>query len=179
MPLDQLSEFGYGAVTMDAVAQRAGVHKTTVYRRWSDRESLLQDAVLRVTVTPFTMPDTGDIDRDVAAAAQARAEWLTGPYGRQLIAMIGAGGAQSTGVQLAIARILSERGEGIQERLTKAEDDGQLPHDVDADVFLKTLLAPLYFALLVTHEPLTPELVSLAARVSLTAARNRQLSHGS
>ncbi len=44
--LDELAERGFAALTMDNVATRAGVHKTTVYRRWPDRESLVTDAVL-------------------------------------------------------------------------------------------------------------------------------------
>lgn len=173
--LDTLGDEGYAGVTMDSVAARAGVHKTTVYRRWPDKEALLTDAVLHATITPFSLPDTGNIDADVLTAAQARADWLTGPFGRPLVAMIGAGGAQAAGVSLAIERIFSERRAATQARLDEAARADQLPAGVDADAFLRTLLAPIYFALLVTQEPVTPQLVSRAATIALTAARNHHL----
>src|SRR5437879_1266577 len=43
--LDELEETGYAGLTIDSIARRAGVHKTTVYRRWPDRESLVADVV--------------------------------------------------------------------------------------------------------------------------------------
>ena len=43
--LAELAEAGYAALTVEAVADRAGVHKTTVYRRWRDREALVIDAL--------------------------------------------------------------------------------------------------------------------------------------
>ena len=43
--LAELAERGYAALTVDTVARRAGVHKTSIYRRWGDRESLVVDAL--------------------------------------------------------------------------------------------------------------------------------------
>ena len=49
--LAELTENGYAALTVDNVARRSGVHKTTIYRRWKDREGLVADAVAERAAT--------------------------------------------------------------------------------------------------------------------------------
>ena len=61
---------------MDKIALRAGVHKTTVYRRWADREALVTDAVLSYAANDFQLPDTGDLAADLHAGP--RVVWWPG-----------------------------------------------------------------------------------------------------
>jgi len=66
--LAELGEGGYASLGIERVAARAGVHKTTVYRRWPDRESLVTDALLELAADDFAIPDTGDVDRDLLSS---------------------------------------------------------------------------------------------------------------
>src|SRR5512133_856296 len=84
--LTELSEQGYANLTSDNVAQRAGVHKTTVYRRWKDRESLVVDAVVDHVATGVPVPDTGSIDGDLRQWARSLVKWLTSPTGTAVFA---------------------------------------------------------------------------------------------
>lgn len=70
--LAELSEAGYAALTVEAVARRAGVHKTTVYRRWPDREVLVIDALTNHVAAEVPLPDTGSIDTDLPELARSR-----------------------------------------------------------------------------------------------------------
>ena len=54
--LDALADGGYGSFTCEAVAERAGVHKTTVYRRWGKRWRII-DLACRETYTTKLLPD--------------------------------------------------------------------------------------------------------------------------
>ena len=54
--LDQLAESGYDGLSFEAVAVRAGVHKTTLYRRWSDRTALVLDAMLELSSQTVPVP---------------------------------------------------------------------------------------------------------------------------
>ena len=64
--LDIVAEVGYAGLTVDAVAQRAGVGKATIYRRWASKESLLLEA-WRSCIAPIVQPDTGTLRGDVEA----------------------------------------------------------------------------------------------------------------
>ena len=69
--LDLLVEDGFGGVTMEGVAGRAGVGKATVYRRWSSKEQMVLDAVLRRCEEHVVSPDTGTLRGDLLEYCQA------------------------------------------------------------------------------------------------------------
>lgn len=60
-----LLENGYDALTVDAVAERSGVHRTTVYRRWRDTGGLLADSFDAARELPWEPPDTGSLLGDL------------------------------------------------------------------------------------------------------------------
>src|SRR3954469_15131123 len=66
-----LGEQGYAAVTVDGVAERAGVHKTTVYRRWATKEALVADALRERSRVAVPIPDTGTLLGDLTALARS------------------------------------------------------------------------------------------------------------
>src|SRR5450755_4262310 len=66
MTFELLSESGVGGVTVDEVARRSGVAKTTIYRHWPTREALVIDACSRISAEQ-EVPDTGSVEGDVTA----------------------------------------------------------------------------------------------------------------
>jgi AcrR family transcriptional regulator len=169
--LAELAERGYGALTVEHVAARAGVHKTTIYRRWPDREALVTDALLEVAADDFTVPDTGDVDADLETWVRALGSWLVGPVGRPLVAMLGSDTARLPVVVEARHRFFAVRAAAMGSRVTSAVAAGQLPPETSPAALLSTVVAPLYLALLVTGQPLEPADCDRAARVALVAAR--------
>lgn len=174
--LEELSEGGYASLSMERVAARAGVHKTTVYRRWPDRESLVTDALLELSADDFAIPDTGDADRDLHDFAAALVGWLQGPVGRHLVAMLGSDAARLPAAIDARQRFFATRGAAMGERVRSAVDLGQLPASTDPLALLSTIVAPLYLRLLVTGAPLTEADAHRAVDVAILAARAGLLS---
>jgi AcrR family transcriptional regulator len=83
--LAELTEKGYAALTVDNVARRSGVHKTTIYRRWKDREALVAEAFTNLLATKGApIAGTGDIDADLRDLARSLVRWLTSPIGGSL-----------------------------------------------------------------------------------------------
>lgn len=82
--LDELRENGYAGLTMEAVAQRAGASKASLYRRWDSRAALVMDAVYRLAPAPDDVPDTGGLRGDLLAALRQSADTLEGPAGAAL-----------------------------------------------------------------------------------------------
>src|SRR5690606_20938492 len=88
--IEVLAEGGMSGLTMDAVAARAGVAKTTIYRRWDSKEAMVVDAVRRMAA-PTSAIDTGTLRGDLEALAGQMVRALAGTSaGRVIPAVVGA-----------------------------------------------------------------------------------------
>lgn len=63
-------EDGYGSLTMERIAERAGVSKAALYRRWPNKVALVVDAVAASSREKFALPDTGSVKDDILAFFQ-------------------------------------------------------------------------------------------------------------
>jgi AcrR family transcriptional regulator len=170
--LAELTENGYAALTVDSVARRSGVHKTTIYRRWKDREGLVADAVAeRATTAKIPFPDTGDIDTDLLRLARMIVAFLTSPAGGTVaVASMSDAGRipEVAGAKRRFFEALFRQAEPV---VSSAIARGELPADTDPAELIRTLLAPIYLRLLVTAEPIDRTTADNAAKVALAAAR--------
>ncbi|WP_019203245.1 TetR/AcrR family transcriptional regulator [Tsukamurella sp. 1534] len=85
----ELADKGYGAVTMDSVAARAGTGKAALYRRWPDRDALLEDAVRHGFTLRPAPPFDGDLRGYLVALLSGMARGLDSPAGRAMRAVLG------------------------------------------------------------------------------------------
>ncbi len=166
----ELADRGYAALSIEDVARRAGVNKTTVYRRWGDRQSLVIDT-LTDEMAVVTSPDTGTIEGDLRAWALALIRALVSPLGQAMVNTMLIGGADIPEVAEAKRRFFDDRLHRAQPMIVRAIQRGELPHDTDPIQLLKTVIAPTYLQLLVTAEPIDEATAELAAAVALAAAR--------
>ncbi|MEU0463767.1 TetR/AcrR family transcriptional regulator [Amycolatopsis sp. NPDC006131] len=79
--VEELSEVGYPALTVDRVAARARTSKAAIYRRWPGLPQLVVDACARHRMTDFAVPDTGTYRDDVLAVLREMATRIAGPFG--------------------------------------------------------------------------------------------------
>lgn len=90
--IEELTESGYSALTMDRVAQRAGTNKNAIYRRWPSRAALGLDAYRQLSIVDVDLPDEGDLRGDaLELLRRANRHWAS-PLGRivrDLLADIG------------------------------------------------------------------------------------------
>ncbi|MFF7453928.1 TetR/AcrR family transcriptional regulator [Kitasatospora sp. NPDC008115] len=170
--LAELDDIGYAALTMDGVAQRAGVHKTTVYRRWKDRDALILDALTGRIAGDIPIPDTGDLDGDLRALARGLAAWLGSPAGAAVLAVMLSDAARAPGIAEVRAGIFADRLRRAEPVVVRAVERGELPAGIDPAEVIKNLAAPLYFRALITGEPVDERAADRAARAVLAAARH-------
>ena len=85
--LELLAEVGFEAMSIEAIATRAGVGKTTIYRRYSSKSELVADAIENVREEVF-IPDTGSLWGDIDALIESAAQTTLTPLGQQTVAMI-------------------------------------------------------------------------------------------
>ena len=169
--LGELADTGYAALTIENIARRAGVHKTTIYRRWTNRESLVADVLGEHIAMDFPVPDTGSVETDLCQLARAFVAWVTGPTGRMIFAAVYSDAARIPGIS-DVRRELFEYGpRRTAVVITRGIERGELPAGTDPAAVLRALIAPIYFRLTVTGDPVDPAAADQAAQVALAAAR--------
>lgn len=151
---------GSADLTFERVARRAGVSKTTLYKWWPSKGALALDGYFHAVRPALAFHDTGDIRADLTDQLRAFARIMTTtPGGRALLELIG---QAQTDPELATAlRTLytTERRRLAGERLTAAQEAGQIRPDVDVQVLVDQLWGALYYRLLVPDEPVTDDVV--------------------
>jgi AcrR family transcriptional regulator len=86
--LDEISDKGYPALSIDSVAQRAGVNKTTVYRHWATKTELTLAALNLAGTGLFADPDTGNVAEDFVVVARRLSTVLRTKRGRALYLVV-------------------------------------------------------------------------------------------
>ncbi|MFF0739134.1 TetR/AcrR family transcriptional regulator [Streptomyces sp. NPDC004111] len=152
--LDELAAKGFGRFSMEAVAKRAGVGKSALYRRWPSKSALAVAAVSQLSVPLAEAPDTGSLRGDLQAMVASVLSWLNDPrFGRILPDMV-AEALRSEELADALTTNLGdprrERGEALIDR---AVSRGELPQDVDRELMLDLLAAPIFWRLTVRRRP--------------------------
>ena len=157
--LDLLAENGVAAVTMDAVAARAGTSKPVLYRRWESRAALLRDTLVPVLMSAIPHEDTGSYRTDMLAILNGWARFFAGPYGAVGPAIVG---AMPTDPDLADAfrkDVIGWRKQAMTEMLHRGMARGEVRADVPVEIARELGQGFLWHRFLVTGDPITPELV--------------------
>jgi AcrR family transcriptional regulator len=148
--LDEWSEQGYGRLSMEAVAKRAGVGKSALYRRWPSKQEMAMAVVSELMVAAAIAPDTGSLRGDLRAALDTLMAWLTHPYFSRILPDLVAESARNSELaslsEAMIGAPRRERGRVIYER---AIERGELPADSDLELVLDLVAAPIYWRLIV------------------------------
>lgn len=174
--LEELEERGYGELTVEGVALRSGVHKTTLYRRWGSVDALLAEAATAAMDAAVPIPDTGALIDDLTVLATLIAENLERPLTQALVRLVAGQGPHQPWLQDASAAFWRHRAELTWAVIDRAVERGELPHGADATAVLEALIAPFYMRLLVTGRPIDPGAVRSAAEVAALAGRHGLLT---
>jgi AcrR family transcriptional regulator len=147
---------GLSAVSMDAVAERAGVSKATIYRWWPTKETLALDALYTEWATVGPSPrDTGSLRGDLLALLRPWARLTSSrPYGRVIAALITEAQTDPVFATEYRQRVVEPRRDQARAVFRRAIERGEIPADTKVEVALDLLYGPLYHRLLHGHAPL-------------------------
>jgi AcrR family transcriptional regulator len=153
---DLLLEHGLSAVSMDAVAERAGASKATIYRWWASKELLALDALFSDWEAGSSgTRDTGSLADDLLALMRPWARQLAKrPYGRVIAALITRAQSDPEFAEEYRARFVRPRREPARAIFARATERGEIRTDVDVDAALDLLYGPFYHRILNGHAPL-------------------------
>jgi AcrR family transcriptional regulator len=167
--LAELADRGYSGVSLDGVAGRAEVHKTTVYRRWRTKEALVLDAMLERAAQTVAVPDTGSLRGDLLELARRSVAIQTSPAGEATVRAVAGEAPTNRRIAEASQRFWAERLELDRMILPRARDRGEIGPRAQSRPVIEALLGPLYFRLLVTGEALDEEFVERVVDLVYTA----------
>ena len=156
-----LLERGLDSVSMDAVAEQAGVSKATIYRWWPTKEALALDALYAEWAEASTeSPETGSLRGDLLALLLPWVHQLgKRPYARIMSALITRARSDPAFAAAYLERLMLPRREVARVVLERARDRGELNLAVNIEVALDLLYGAVYHRLLHAHGPLNDEFV--------------------
>lgn len=143
-----LVERGYAGMAIEAVADAAGVGKTTIYRSWAGKADLAVDAFFEATREALAFPETGLAREDFRRQILELAALLRGARGQALAAMLGGARTDPDLARALGARWLEPRRRWGVERMARAIAAGECRDGVGAQAALGVLYGPLYAPLL-------------------------------
>jgi AcrR family transcriptional regulator len=158
-----LESEGFTAVTVEAIAERAGVSKATVYRWWPNRAAVVMDGFLSTVSSEVPFPHTGHAREDIRLHMRRLTEALSGKIGQTVAALIAEGQADPELAEALRSRWLSVRRAEAREILELGIERGELREDLDPEVAVDILYGPIYYRLLVAHAPVDEDFAGILA----------------
>ncbi|MFC9623134.1 TetR/AcrR family transcriptional regulator [Streptomyces sp. NPDC056930] len=144
--LELCTEKGYGRVTVEAIAARAGVSKKTIYRWWPSKSAVILEAFTDALVgtTPFV--DTGDIAADLRANVMGAVKLLsTPPYGPAYAGILSEVHHDDALAETVRTKLIDPRFDEAVARLRRAQEQGQIPPGADLPLAVEMLYGPVYY----------------------------------
>ena len=169
--MDELSRTGYAALRVEDVAARAGVNKTTVYRRWPTKVELAGAAIRTFAGHEEAMPDTGSVRADLCELVHRMVAFVRTPEGDVFTRLVSAEHGEPDVDRLARSlrdAFMSRRSEII----TRAQARGELPANVDARVVLDAIFIPVTMRILRYREDVDAATAEAFVDLALTGAKH-------
>jgi AcrR family transcriptional regulator len=169
-----LAEAGPGAVTMEAIAARAGVGKPTVYRWWPDRHAVTMAALMETDREPPPLAAKRSALTALREQLGAIARRFATATGRHITSMIAASDSESELSKAFRSHfVLSRRAEG-EALLRRAIAQREVRPDLDVEVALDLLYGALFFRLLLGHAPLDEDFANSVLDQALKGMSKRK-----
>jgi AcrR family transcriptional regulator len=166
--VEELAEVGYGGVTIESIATRAGVGKSTIYRHWPDKLDLIADAF--ETFHEQMVPDLDGLSvrESVALLLWHVAQVVVDSTFSRCIPALIEGAERDPRVREFHHRYSAERRQALTDLIARGVRDGEVGADVDPELAVAALLGAIFYRRLMTNRPFDPEdasgLVALVLR---------------
>ncbi|HEX6702475.1 MAG TPA: TetR/AcrR family transcriptional regulator [Gaiellaceae bacterium] len=152
-------EGGVPALTIEAVAARSGVAKTTIYRRWRDKWELALDAVMIDMLGRLENPvDVGDTRKELLAFVRGVVTQLSSrPFGPAMQALASTIATEPELSRTYRERVVEPRRELLKSVIDRGIARGDLRPDTDVQFLHEFLVGPLFYRLLFSGGKLDPK----------------------
>jgi AcrR family transcriptional regulator len=153
-----MTKAGLGGVSIDEVSRTSGVAKTTIYRHWPSRSSLLMDACSQMRPKPDA-PDTGSLRGDLTALARRLAEQLQSARWPAILPSIIDAAERDPAIAQFYARLQAGFTEPYRIVLERAQTRGELSVKFDIATAVATIVGPFFYRRWYSREPIDEKFV--------------------
>jgi AcrR family transcriptional regulator len=169
--LEALEALGYPGITCDAIAERAGASKATIYRWWPHKEAVMLEALRESVGQELPFPNTGSLREDIRIQLHNFVGLLNSARGRVFKGIIAAAQSDAKVAEAFCNIWVAPRRKFARDGVERYRDE--LRPGVDLSVVLDSLYGPMYYRLLIGHEPLTIEFADQVADLVLAGVMRR------
>jgi AcrR family transcriptional regulator len=157
---EMLNEVGFMDLTIEGVAARAEVGKPTIYRRWKTKAALAMDAFLEAVNPEIAFSDTGSVIEDFRQQMYKIVKLMNSLKGEVLASVIGCGQSNEELIAAFRDNWLTPRRNEAKKVFQRGIARGELRENIDVEVAIDALYSPLFYRLLLKHQPLTEKFVN-------------------
>jgi AcrR family transcriptional regulator len=155
--VEELGEVGYGAFTVESVAARAGVAKSTIYRHWADKLDLIADAFETFHVQMVPSVESGSARERVQRLVRHVAEIVVDSTFSLCIPALIEGAERDPRLRAFHHRYSAERRQSLINVIAEGVDAGEFSSTLDPELAAVALLGPIFYRRLMTADPFDPE----------------------
>lgn len=169
---EEWARVGYSALSLDAVARKAGVGKAALYRRWRSKADMAEDLVRQLTKTVPARLESGDrgsLEADLYAMGLAGRRLMRHPLVRRIMPDLYASMAWEPALAAALRPTSTASVVKVKTLVDRAIDRGELPADIDRRLATDYLMGPLYWRMIVLGERCTRAELKAMARMTAAA----------
>ena len=142
-------------LTMEEVAKRAGVGKPTIYKWWPSKTALVLDLFEERMVPSLAVPHASTAEEAIRGQVKELIRLLNGFFGKVARELIAEGQSDPNVLREYQERYVSKRRAFTREAIEKAKATGEFRRDVDAEELIDMIYGPIYYRLMLGHQPLT------------------------
>lgn len=149
-----LAESGIELTTVQAIASRSGVNKTTIYRNWPEPNTLIREAIARMTFDDH-LPDLASVSDELTSMFTSVAHSLQqSPWNRLVPSVIGAC-ATDPGMRALHGELTRRRRDAATTVIARAVDRGELDAETPPKHVIDVIIGPIYYRIFITMEHVT------------------------
>ncbi|CAG7648068.1 HTH-type transcriptional regulator AqdR [Paenibacillus solanacearum] len=170
-----LLENGFGAVTVEKIAERAGVSKATIYKWWPNKAAVVMDGFLSAASARLPVPETDSVLQDILDHVKNVTRFMTSPEGQIIKELIGEGQFDSGLAEAYQTRYIQPRRLEARQLLERGVRHGELNEDLDIELSIDLLYGPIFYRLLVLGDPIDDHYVERLVSYSFAGIRLRNI----
>ncbi|AIQ27909.1 MULTISPECIES: TetR/AcrR family transcriptional regulator [Paenibacillus] len=156
---DLLLEMGFGAVTVEKIAEQAQVSKATIYKWWPNKAAVVMDGYLFAATARLPIPDSGSVKEDLLIHAGNLAMFLSSREGKVITELIGEGQFDAGLAEAYRSRYFGPRRQEAWQLLERGVARGELKQELDIGSSIDLIYGPIFYRLLLTGDALNEESV--------------------
>lgn len=155
-----LLEQGFKSVTVESIALKSGVSKTTIYKWWPNKAAVVLDGFFDATEILLQVPNTGSAKEDLFIQVNNLATFFTSSKGRIIAELIAEGQFDANVAAEYQKRYFTPRRLITRSIMERGIEKGQMKSDINIELLIDIIYAPIFYRLLITGDKIDTDYIN-------------------